>query len=522
MNKNSVLFVVFSAIALFGYFMFAQPQQKPAAQPQPAQPAAAAQNAKSQNATAASVSANKNTDGSKETFTRIETDNYKIVFTNKGAGVTSWQVKENSGQWVDLVLNKDIAVLTTFPDATYKYVASKSKQNAVFEYVSPDGWKVTKTYSISPNSYMNNIEIVLAKTKANAALPGIDFSWGPGFGTDEKELKENESQTRVIALNAQTGSVKKLEKESETAAQFKWAAIDNRYFLAAFIPQTPSDFNEIIAQRADKKAPIAIHLTATPANNANSQTYSVNFYAGPKGYTYLKGYNLGLEKSVDFGFFGFLGKKALAVLYFFQKITGNYGWAIVLLTCVIQVLVLPLTLKSFHSMAAMKRVQPMVKEIQAKFKDNPQRLQAEMMNVYKSQKVNPLGGCLPMLLQLPIFWAFFAMLRNAYELRNTPWILWVKDLSAPDQLFHMNLILTNNFNLLPLIMGAGMFLQQKLTSATADPAQRKMMYILPVVFTFMFWNFSSGLVLYWLTNSICSMIAQYLVIRKDSARVKHA
>lgn len=135
-----------------------------------------------------------------------------------------------------------------------------------------------------------------------------------------------------------------------------------------------------------------------------------------------------------------------------------------------------------------------------------------MMNLYKTQKVNPLGGCLPLLLQLPIFWALFTTLRNAYELRFAEWIFWVKDLSASDSLMQIG---TFNFNLLPLIMGIGMFFQQKMTSATSDPMQRKMMYIMPIVFTFMFWNFPSGLVLYWLTNSIVSMIVQSFVLKQD-------
>ena len=142
-------------------------------------------------------------------------------------------------------------------------------------------------------------------------------------------------------------------------------------------------------------------VTALDPKDSEKKEYSIDFYLGPKGYTYLKSYNLGLEKAVDFGFFGFLGKVAFAVLTALYKLTGNYGWAIILLTLMIQVLVLPLTLKSFKAAAAMKRVQPMIKEIQDKYKNNPQRLNAEMLNIYRTQKVNPLGGCLPMLLQLP-------------------------------------------------------------------------------------------------------------------------
>jgi YidC/Oxa1 family membrane protein insertase len=319
----------------------------------------------------------------------------------------------------------------------------------------------------------------------------------------------------VAFTAAKPGKIKKLKKESVSAPLYRWAAIDNRYFLAAFIPEKSIDFDQIIPSRLDKKHPYSIAITATAPKESESKEYSINFYLGPKGYTYLKTYNLGLEKAVDFGFFGFLGKLAFSVLSFLHNATDNYGWAIIILTLIIQVLILPLSLKSYKAMAGMKRVQPMIKSIQDKFKDNPQRLQAEMMNLYKSQKVNPLGGCLPMLFQLPIFWAFFTMLRNAYELRNEAWILWVKDLSAADQFMNLGFF---NLNLLPLIMGLGMFFQQKMTTAVSDPTQKKIMYIMPVVFTFMFWTFPAGLVLYWLTNSVCSMILQLAIMKKTEKK----
>lgn len=236
------------------------------------------------------------------------------------------------------------------------------------------------------------------------------------------------------------------------------------------------------------------------------------FYLGPKGHEHLKSLHLGLEDSVDFGYFGFLGKIALAVLNYFQKVTGNYGWAIIILTITLQILVLPLTVKSFKASAAMKQLQPLVKNLQDTYKNDPKRLNVEMLNLYKTHKVNPLGGCLPMLLQLPIFWALFTTLRNAFELRGAHWILWVKDLSAPDTLM---VIAGFPINILPLIMGVGMFFQQKMMSVATDPAQQKMMYMMPVIFTFMFWSFPSGLVIYWLTNSILTMTEQYIIMRNQ-------
>ena len=507
MQKNSILFVILSAFTIFVWYFFFTPQPK-----QSYQPPSQIQNTTDILDTQDTKFKDADLSGSseisdayvKEEHVNIETEQYKAVLTNRGAGVLSWSVKEKSGQWVDLVFPESAPVMANFPGLIYRIV-SKSNEKIVFEYASKDGWKITKTYSLS-DLYMHNLNISIERN-SKTPFPQIDLRWGPGVGTDNKELKENISLTRALACAAlKPAKLKKLKNTVETASLYKWTAVDNRYFLAAFIPEKPADFDKIIPSKADKHHPYSIVLTASVPKNIDKKDYSVNFYLGPKSYTHLKTYDLGFEKTVDFGFFGFLGKIAFSVLAFFYKLTHNYGWAIIMLTVVIQVLVLPLTLKSFKSAAAMKRVQPIIKDIQTKYKDSPQRLQAEMLNVYKSQKVNPLGGCLPMLLQLPIFWAFFTMLRNAYELRNEGWILWVKDLSAVDQFMRLG---SFNLNILPLIMGIGMFFQQKMTAVTSDPTQKKMMYIMPVVFTFMFWSFPSGLVIYWLTNSIISMIEQY-------------
>ena len=185
---------------------------------------------------------------------------------------------------------------------------------------------------------------------------------------------------------------------------------------------------------------------------------------------------------------------------------------LIILTVILQIIVLPLTIKSFKASVAMKQLQPLVKELQDKYKADPKRLNVEMLNLYKTHKVNPLGGCLPMLLQLPIFWALFTTLRNAFELRGAHWIFWINDLSAPDTLMRIGGL---PLNILPLIMGVGMFFQQKMMSVSTDPAQAKMMYMMPVLFTFMFWNFPSGLVIYWLTNSLLTMAEQYVIMQNQ-------
>jgi YidC/Oxa1 family membrane protein insertase len=502
--------VILSSITIFIWFFFLSPKE----QRQVVQSTTQSQvdtNLENVNKKSTLDSVHTNENYIDEEKINIENATYKVVLTNKGAGILSWAVKEKNEQWVDLVFPGAQPVMANFPGCIYKIV-SKADNKIVFEYASKEGWKITKTYNLD-KTYMHNLNILMEKTREDVKVPPIDISWGPGLGTDLKEEKENISLTRALAYTIDKPyKLKKLKNESELAPIYKWAAIDNRYFLAAFIPENSKDFDKIIPSRLDKKHPFGLSFEATFPKDLEKKEYSVNFYLGPKGYTYLKTYHLDLEKTVDFGFFGFLGKIAFAVLTFFYGLTNNYGWAIIMITVLIQILVYPLTLKSLKSTAAMKRVQPLIKEIQTKYKDNSQRLQSEMINIYRTQKVNPLGGCLPMLLQLPIFWAFFTMLRNAYELRSAGWILWVKDLSAAD---HFVTIGSFCIHLLPLIMGLGMFFQQKMTAATADPTQKRIMYIMPILFTFMFWSFPSGLVIYWITNSLISMIEQYFVLKKE-------
>jgi YidC/Oxa1 family membrane protein insertase len=387
----------------------------------------------------------------------------------------------------------------------------------VFTSVSPQGWKITKTYDLS-DSYLHNLTIEITKLNPSAPQPSVPVDWGPGLGTDVKEMKDNPSQTRALGFTSvKPLELKKFKPGDYPATDLQWAAIDNRYFLAAFIPQNAGQFDTVSVYRQAKNQPLGVTMAVNKPQDAATNVYALKFYLGPKGYSHLKTLGLNLEETVDFGFFGFLGKIALNVLLFFHKLTGNYGWAIIILTVIIQILVLPLTIKSFQASAAMKQLQPLIRDLQTKYKDDPKRLNVEMLNLYRTQKINPLGGCLPMLLQLPIFWALFTTLRNAYELRGASWILWVKDLSAPDTLMHLGGI---PLNILPLIMGIGMFFQQKIMTVSSDPAQAKMMYFMPVIFTFMFWGFPSGLVIYWLTNSILTIIEQYIILQRQTQPVQ--
>lgn len=518
MQKNTAMFVICSTIVLLVWYMYMQPkqnEQQMLLQQQQQQSTVQTQENKNQELNITNedkfVSKQEVVENIKEEEIILETEKYKAVFSNKGAAIKHWYIKEQNDTLVDLVLPEASPVLANFPGSVYEIV-EKTDTKLVLSHTSIQNWKITKTFDLSKD-YLHAINIQLEKLSQDAKLPEIEFNWGPGLGTDTKELKENVSVTRVMGLTStKPNKLEKIKEENNPAQLYRWVSIDNRYFLAALIPDNSLNYDNVGMVKQNKRTAPILMLSAKVKQEENIQNFSLKFYVGPKSYSYLKTFDMGFEKVVDFGFFGFLGKIALSVLFMLYGLTNNYGWAIIIMTIIIQILVLPLTLKSFKAMAGMKKVQPLMKDIQTKYKNDPKRLQVEMMNLYRTHKVNPFGGCLPMLLQLPIFWALFQTLRNAYELRYSPWILWVKDLSACDCLFHMGSI---PFNMLPLIMGFIMFLQQRLTTATSDPTQRKMMYIMPIIFTLMFWGFPSGLVLYWLTNSVVSIFVQFFVLRKS-------
>jgi YidC/Oxa1 family membrane protein insertase len=227
-----------------------------------------------------------------------------------------------------------------------------------------------------------------------------------------------------------------------------------------------------------------------------------------------------MEHVIDFGFFSIIARPLFWFLKWLYGLSHNYGVAIILLTIITRIPFFPLISKGQKSMKKLADIQPKMAEIREKYKNDPQKMQQEMMALYKTNKVSPMGGCLPMLLQMPVFFALYSTLSTAIELRQAPFMLWIKDLAQPDTLFgHIPhaIPFLGGFALgpLPLLMGATSFVQQKMTPSTADPKQQKIMMLMPIMFTFIFLNFSSGLVLYWLVNNILSIAQQFYINKKS-------
>jgi YidC/Oxa1 family membrane protein insertase len=238
--------------------------------------------------------------------------------------------------------------------------------------------------------------------------------------------------------------------------------------------------------------------------------FTFNGYIGPKEYKILESINPVLVNAIEFGFFTFVAAPIFKVLMWLHGLLGNWGWSIVALTALIRIFLYPLTQKGMVSMQKIKEIAPRIKEVQEKYKGDPQRMNAAVMEMYKKHGANPLGGCLPLLLQIPVFFAIYRVLLNAVELQGVPWILWVTDLSRMDPYY-----------ILPILMGATMFLQQRITPSNfTDPLQEKIFKYLPLVFTFFFFTFPAGLVLYWFVNNLFSIAQQYLVNKQfEAARI---
>ena len=290
-----------------------------------------------------------------------------------------------------------------------------------------------------------------------------------------------------------------------------WVAWLQHYFVTAWIPQPGQ--NNVVAARKDAKGNYIIGYTGpalTVAPGAKAET-SATLYAGPKSQAVLKELSPGLELTVDYGFLWFIAQPIFWLLQHIHSIVGNWGWSIIFLTMLIKGIFFPLSAASYKSMARMRAVAPKLAALKEQHGDDRQKMSQAMMELYKKEKINPLGGCLPILVQMPVFLSLYWVLLESVEMRQAPFMLWITDLSIKDPFF-----------ILPIIMGATMFIQQRLNPTPPDPMQAKVMKMMPIIFTFFFLWFPAGLVLYWVVNNVLSISQQWYITRKIEAATKKA
>jgi YidC/Oxa1 family membrane protein insertase len=312
---------------------------------------------------------------------------------------------------------------------------------------------------------------------------------------------------------------KKLKDQNTFDGKINWVALQSRYFMSGLIPDKVEEARLHLALESEKVLTAQYQQSEKTIPPGNQYTFKYKLYIGPKRISQLRNVGNNLEKLIDFGWFDFIAKPCLWLLNLFYSVIPNYGVAIIILTILVKVLLWPLGQKSYKSMSEMKKLQPLMKEIREKYKDDKQRMNQEVMSLYKTYKINPLGGCLPMVVQLPFFFALYRMLYEAIELRHAPFFLWINDLAAPDRLFRFDFSIPfmeppYGIPVLTVVMGASMLLQQKMSPPMGDATQAKMMMFMPIIFTVIFINFSSGLVLYWLVNNILSIAQQYYTQKK--------
>jgi len=388
-----------------------------------------------------------------------------------------------------------------------------------FFWKSPQGFVIKKTFTFAPETYLIGLSVTLANGSSQTFRDSIFLSLLQPVALKGSQLGF-EGPSALLNNSVEQVKTKKIKDQNVYPGKLKWLAIQDRYFISAIIPDKPDEASMRIFLKENSMLENQ-YLQAESVINPGSQlVFKYNLFFGPKSLSILKKIDYDLNKAVDFGMFDFLAKPLVWVMNFlYDHFIPNYGVAIIILTVITKIVLWPLGTKSYKSMAEMKKIQPLMADIREKYGSDKKKVNEAMMSLYKTYKVNPLGGCLPMVVQIPVFFALYRMLYESIELRHAPFIGWINDLSAPDRLFSFDFSIPfmqppYGIPVLTIIMGATMLVQQKMSPPPGDPVQAKMMMLMPVVFTVIFINFSSGLVLYWLVNNILSIAQQYYVSKK--------
>lgn len=399
--------------------------------------------------------------------------------------------------------------------------ASRKAKAVQFSWTSPHGITIIKTYTFSPNTYQIGLDVRVKNLSGHTVQDNLTVALRNSFKETDASRYTFSGPAAFVDGELREIKRKKIAEKGAHSGVISWVAIEDQYFANAIIPETLEQASFVASLDSNDVLQMTYVDPAGPVVSNTERTFQYKLYYGPKSLGALRSVGSNLGKMLDFGFFDILAKPLLYAMNAIYNVVPNYGIAIIFITILVKLLFWPLSNKSYESMSQMKKLQPKMAEIRAKYKNDKKMMNQELMNLYKVYKVNPLGGCLPMILQIPVFFAFYKMLYQAIELRHAPFFGWINDLSAPDRLFEFAFTVPlmappYGIPVLTLIMGASMFLQQKMSPPPGDPAQAKIMMFMPIFFTFIFINFPSGLVLYWLVNNVLS-IAQQQYITKKSA-----
>jgi len=481
---------------------------------------------------------------------KVETSHYTAVFSTRGAALKSLKLKNynqdcyectddiwprlkgfftgskevakpKTKDFVELVDVRDgmpYPLAVTFPDSSadvapdavfdtaagkLDLINTKEKQQLVFSKTY-DAVKVEKIFTFDPAGYVIGLEVKVHNLTSSPITQIPRLNWYQYVDPQKVDDSYGHDGPVVsVGGSIERQEVKKLNSESILGPNVLWGAFESKYFIASFIPENPSLTNVVMTRDAANMVAVGMKGRKELIPGGQNSVFSYSLYLGPKQYDILKTLGVSLESAIDFGWFKWLAIPALWILNFLYGFVLNYGIAIIILTTIIKIIFWPLGNLSYKSMNEMKKLQPKIEALKEKYKNDQSKIGQETMALYKEHKVNPFSGCLPMLIQIPVFFGLYKALMYSIELRQSPLFFWIQDLSAPDPYY-----------ITPIIMGATQFISQKMTPAMGDPMQQKIMLFMPVIFTFFFLNFPAGLVIYWLFNNILQIGQQYYINRK--------
>jgi YidC/Oxa1 family membrane protein insertase len=473
----------------------------------------------------------------------VDTPLYRAVFTETGGRLKSFVLKkyreaiaENSpgkelvstSKIEDLPLafnfaNHPVAALNLaqyLADQASVTVSSGQNKTLTFTYEAPGWLRISQQYTFHSDRYSFDLKV---RVENLGSQPWED---APTLSLINKPFSEGEGSRYGFkgASLLQKGKLreikfKKIEGEMQLPGPVDWIAYTGQYFIVSVVPLelSPNHARLKVVDQSNQMVETTFVGPEAMLQTGAKQEFQFKLFLGPKEVKLLQAADPKLAKAVNFGWTDIIAQPLLVCLKFFYRFTHNYGVAIILLTVLIKILFWPLTHKSYVSMQKMKKMQPKMQKIKEKYKDDKEKLNQEIMQLYRTQGTNPLGSCLPMVLQIPVFFALYRVLYGSIAMRHAPFALWINDLSAPDRLYvGLNIPYLGGLPVLTILMGVSMFLQQKMSPTSVDPRQEKMMLMMPVIFTVFFVNFPSGLVLYWLVNNILSIGQQYYINKKTA------
>ena len=470
----------------------------------------------------------------------VDTPLYEAVFSNVGPAIKSFKLKKYRET---IAADSPLIDLATLKDGLGHYLAVGFQDQAVnglgnlvyhadrdvirlnpssppeqltFKTQTEKGLTLVQTFHFYPDQYRIDLKIDVTNGTATPLTGSFTASLLAMPPKTKSSYYSYDGFAVLLDDKLEETKVEDVNEEKTVSGKLGWVAYEDNFFISAVVPEEAVKGTFQARKLSSGALQGNYMLPPVTIDPLALQSTRYEYYLGPRDLGIMKKFGKNLEQAINFGWTDIIAKPLLYVLRFFYNYIHNYGVSIILLTVLVKILFWPLTHKSYKSMNEMKKLQPLMAKIREKYKNDKQKMNQEIMGLYKTYKVNPMGGCLPMVIQIPVFFALFRVLGNCIELRHAPFVFWINDLSAPDRLLHFSFkipFMTPPYGIpvLTLLMGASMFLQQKMTPTPGDPAQAKIMMFLPVIFTFMFINFPSGLVLYWLTNNLLSIGQQYRI-----------